>query len=237
MANGWGTPFAGTSIARGSFLSGQLFGKHPGGEFRQNGFHNGLDFGSIDHPGNEVRSVHDGKVIYVGNPGIAGLGALVIVIQSAGINIVYQEFASSTANARVKTGDTVTLGQVIGIRNTEHLHLGMTRMDWRQAQQYAFTDNGTWLDPLPILTSGTSGGETPTQNKGETTMQCIYSKGKAMYYFTGDKVKILTDPAQVTILKTIYRDNNGKDMPVYDWSGTNPTSDLLLTALKNNLAG
>ncbi|MBP2099865.1 phage tail tip lysozyme [Enterococcus rivorum] len=75
------------------------------------------------------------------------------------------------------------------------------------------------------------------QNKGEVTMQCIYSKGKAMYYFTGDKVKILTDPAQVTILKTIYRDNNGKDMPVYDWSGTNPTSDLLLTALKNNLAG
>lgn len=158
MPNEWGNPFSDTSLAKSSFSSVQLFGKNPGGEFRPNGFHNGLDFGSIDHPGNEVRAVHSGTVVFTGNPGITGLGSLVIVTQSAGINTVYQEFATSTANARVKTGDNVALGQVIGIRNTSHLHLGMTRIDWRQAQQYAFTDNGTWLDPLVILTSGSSGG-------------------------------------------------------------------------------
>lgn len=75
------------------------------------------------------------------------------------------------------------------------------------------------------------------EKKGEITMQCLYAKGNAMYYFTGDRIKILTSPAQVNILKTIYRDNNGKDIPVYDWSGTNPTAGLLETVLKNNLVG
>ncbi len=37
-------------------------------------FHDGLDFGSVDHPGSEIHAVHGGKVVYVGNPGISGLG-------------------------------------------------------------------------------------------------------------------------------------------------------------------
>lgn len=58
----------------------------------------------------------------------------VIVINYDGLNMVYQEFANSTGNSRVKVGDQVKVGQVIGIRDTAHLHLGFTRMDWRQAQ-------------------------------------------------------------------------------------------------------
>lgn len=149
----WTNLFPGSSLDKSSFSGGQLFGTNPGGEFRPNGFHDGLDFGSVDHPGSEFHAVHGGKVVYVGNPGISGLGACVIVINYDGLNMVYQEFANSTGNSRVKVGDQVKVGQVIGIRDTAHLHLGFTRMDWRQAQGHAFTDDGTWIDPLPFLNS------------------------------------------------------------------------------------
>ncbi|MBH1095825.1 glucosaminidase domain-containing protein, partial [Enterococcus faecium] len=92
----WTNPFPGSSLDKSSFSGGQLFGTNPGGEFRPNGFHDGLDFGSVDHPGSEIHAVHGGKVVYVGNPGISGLGACVIVINYDGLNMVYQEFANST---------------------------------------------------------------------------------------------------------------------------------------------
>ncbi|MDT6259921.1 M23 family metallopeptidase, partial [Enterococcus faecium] len=74
ITGSWGNPFPGSSLDKNSFSGGQLFGKNPGGEFRPNGFHDGLDFGSVDHPGSEIHAVHGGKVVYVGNPGISGLG-------------------------------------------------------------------------------------------------------------------------------------------------------------------
>ncbi|WP_412766603.1 glucosaminidase domain-containing protein [Enterococcus durans] len=152
VGGGWGWPFP--DVGQGSFSGGQLFGKNAGGEFRENGWHDGLDFGSVDHPGAEIHAVHGGTVTYVGNPNIGGLGACVIVINDSGLNMVYQEFATSTSNAKVKVGDKVKLGDVIGIRDTEHLHLGITKKDWLQAESSAFTDDGTWLDPLKIITTG-----------------------------------------------------------------------------------
>ncbi len=152
VGGGWGWPFP--DVGQGSFSGGQLFGKNAGGEFRENGWHDGLDFGSVDHPGSKIHAVHGGTVTYVGNPNIGGLGACVIVINDSGLNMVYQEFATSTSNAKVKVGDKVKLGDVIGVRDTEHLHLGITKKDWLQAESSAFTDDGTWLDPLKLITTG-----------------------------------------------------------------------------------
>ena len=56
----WGWPFP--DVGEGNFMGSQLFGVNAGGEFRPNGFHDGLDFGSVDHPGSEVHAVHGGKV-------------------------------------------------------------------------------------------------------------------------------------------------------------------------------
>lgn len=150
----WTNPFPGTSIEKSSFSGGQLFGRHSGGEFRQNGWHHGLDFGSMDHKGKDMVAVHDGKVKTVEDPGIPALGAVVIVIDTGEYEILYQEFASSKSNAHVKKGDTVKKGNKIGERDTEHLHLSITKKDWKKGLAYAFTDNGYWEDPLPILQSG-----------------------------------------------------------------------------------
>lgn len=151
VGGAWGWPFPG---GRGNFASFQIFGTHPGGEFRANGFHDGLDFGSIDHPGREIRAVHGGTVVFTGNPHIPGLGAVVVVIRDGGYNFVYQEFANFSNGSNVIVGQKVKTGQVIGFRDTDHLHLGITKTEWRQAQASAFTDNGVWLDPLKMIENG-----------------------------------------------------------------------------------
>lgn len=71
-------------------------------------------------------------------------------------------------------------------------------------------------------------------NKEEATMYAIYwklnpkTKGKDAYFFNGAELKHIPNPSTITILKTIYRDNNGKNIPEYDWSAeNNPTAGLM----------
>ena len=71
-------------------------------------------------------------------------------------------------------------------------------------------------------------------NQGVTTMFAIYwklnakTKGKDAYFFNGVELKHVPNPLTINVLKTIYRDNNGKNIPEYDWSdGNNPTAGLM----------
>ncbi|RBR32274.1 lytic amidase [Enterococcus cecorum] len=73
-----------------------------------------------------------------------------------------------------------------------------------------------------------------TNDKEEATMYAIYWKkntktgGKDAYFFNGAELKHIPNPNTITVLKTIYRDNNGKNIPEYDWSdGNNPTVGLI----------
>lgn len=144
----WGWPFP--SVGEGSFSLGQRFG-YDGG-FRPNSFHDGLDFGSVDHPGSEVHAVHGGKVIIKSYMG--GLENYVVIHSDDGYNIVYQEAFSSMSNIRVNIGDVVNTGDVIGYRNTDHLHIGITKVDFNTAVGKSFTNDGTWLNPQEIIRNG-----------------------------------------------------------------------------------
>lgn len=69
---------------------------------------------------------------------------------------------------------------------------------------------------------------------GTTTMFAIYWKknaktgGKDAYFFNGVEFKHIPNPLTIGVLKTIYRDNNGKNIPEYDWSAeNNPTVGLI----------
>lgn len=71
-------------------------------------------------------------------------------------------------------------------------------------------------------------------NKEEATMYAIYwklnpkTKGKDAYFFNGVDLKHIPNPLTINVLKTIYKDNNGKNIPEYDWSaGNNPTAGLM----------
>lgn len=170
---GWGWPFP--SVGEDNFTLGQTFGTHPqDGVGRTNGFHDGLDFGSIDHPGSEIHAVHGGKVTISRAYG-SGVGYYVVIQDSTGLNVEYQEAFGSPSDIYVNVGDTVQLGQVIGRRTTNHLHLGITRHSFPEAFSHAFNDDGTWLDPRSTIKSGIVPGGNSGSTATTTTSQTYYS--------------------------------------------------------------
>ncbi len=161
LTNGWGWPFP--SVGEGSFSQAQRFG-YDGG-YRTNSFHDGLDFGSVDHPGSEVHAIHGGTVVFKGYMG--GLGNYVVTHSTDGFNIVYQEAFSSAGQIRVNIGDKVKTGDVIGWRNTDHLHVGVTKADFYEAVRKSFTNDGTWLDPQALIKNGGDGSQSEDESKKE----------------------------------------------------------------------
>lgn len=181
---GWGWPFL--SVGEGNFTLGQTFGTHPqDGVGRTNGFHDGLDFGSIDHPGSEVHAVHGGKVTISRAYG-SGVGYYVVIQDNTGLNVEYQEAFSYPGDIYVNVGDTVQLGQVIGRRTTNHLHLGITRHSFPEAFSHAFKDDGTWLDPRSTIKSGIVPGGGLGSTTTTTTSQTYY----ALHYHYEDQDSI-----------------------------------------------
>ena len=69
--------------------------------------------------------------------------------------------------------------------------------------------------------------------KGETTMQCFYKidGGDDVYYFDGQNIHILQHPDERTVLNDIYKANNGKDMPFFDWKSVAPWYKRLQAAI------
>lgn len=144
---GWGSPFP--SVGHVAFEGGQLFGVHAGGEFRQNGFHDGLDFGTAKYPGSKVHAIHGMKITRIGYMG--GLGWFFVGHSDDGYNIDFQEAFGGKSDIYVKVGQYVKTGDVVGVRTTNHLHIGITKKDFDYALRYAFSNNGTWIDPEPLI--------------------------------------------------------------------------------------
>lgn len=110
------------------------------------------------------------------------------------------------------------------------------------------------VDPYPYLAKwgiskeqfkkdieqGVAQNQNTNKNQGgTTTMYAIYwklnakTKGKDAYFFNGSELKHIPNPLTINVLKTIYKNNNGKDIPEYDWSDkSNPTAGLLENMFK-----
>ena len=184
-SSAWGWPFP--SVGEGSFTSGQLFGVQPGGGFRTNGFHDGLDFGSIDHPGSEVHAIHGGTVTTAATWGGSEIKWYLVITDETGLNVEYQEAFSSASNIIVGYGQKIQCGQVIGYRTTNHLHVGITRMNVQQAFSHAFLNDGTWLDPQAMIKNGGDGQTSGSSDTTSTTTQTYYSL--YYHYHNADSVK------------------------------------------------
>ena len=162
----WGWPFP--DVGEGHFSLGQTFGTHPqDGVGRTNGFHDGLDFGSIDHPGREVHCIHGGTVTI--KSAMGGLGNFVVIHTPEGFNIVYQEAFSSPSNIIVNVGQKVKTGDVIGYRDTDHVHIGVTKQDFYQAVRNSFSPAGGWLNPVKLIKEGGDGSK-PQEGKKDQTV-------------------------------------------------------------------
>ncbi|WP_429950283.1 hypothetical protein IGJ55_000745 [Enterococcus sp. AZ170] len=69
--------------------------------------------------------------------------------------------------------------------------------------------------------------------KGEVTMQCFYKvDNKAqIYYFDGQKVRRVGAPDEKKVLNDIYRANNGRDIPEFNWNSSGPMYARLLAVI------
>ncbi len=173
----WGWPFP--SVGEGKFMDAQLFGVHAGNG-RPNNFHDGLDFGSIDHPGSEVHAIHGGTCTVSRAWGNGGINWYCVIQDASGLNVEYQEAFSSASDIFVNVGQKVKTGDVIGRRNTSHLHVGITKMNIQQAFGHAWSNDGTWLDPLQVIKNGGAGdssssSSSDSQPTSSTTSEEYYS--------------------------------------------------------------
>lgn len=159
----WGWPFP--DVGEGHFSQVQSFGNDGG--YRQNSYHDGVDFGSIDHPGREVHCIHGGTVTI--KSAMGGLGNFVVIHTPEGFNIVYQEAFSSPSNIIVNVGQKVKTGDVIGYRDTDHVHIGVTKQDFYQAVRNSFSPAGGWLDPVKLIKEGGDGSK-PQEGKKDQTV-------------------------------------------------------------------
>lgn len=68
----------------------------------------------------------------------------------------------------------------------------------------------------------------------EESMQCFYTvDGKGpVIWFDGQNLHPLSHPDEMNILNTIYKANNGKDMPSYNWLSKAPWHKRLEAAIK-----
>lgn len=173
----WGWPFP--SVGEGHFMDAQLFGVHPGNG-RTNNFHDGLDFGSIDHPGSEVHAVHDGTCTVSRAWGNGGINWYCVIQDASGLNVEYQEAFGSANDIYVNVGQKVKTGDVIGKRDTSHLHIGITRHNIQEAFGHAWSNDGTWIDPLATIKNGGApdggtGASDNSQPTSSTTSEEYYS--------------------------------------------------------------
>lgn len=143
-SGGWQLPF---NAPLAPYEEGQQFGNT--GYWRGTWFHDGYDFGSA-HYGGDILAVTDATVKYVGMMG-ASLRS-VIVLNNGTYDIMYQEFADNLATVVVSVGQKVKKGEKIAALASYHLHVGITKMDFNQALAHWNVNDGTWIDPIPILT-------------------------------------------------------------------------------------
>lgn len=118
-------------------------------EWRGTRYHQGIDL--MASHGDSIVSVMPGVVTYSGGAGGTGYGDHVEVDHGNGFSTVYAHFVSGSEKVRV--GDTVTAGQVLGLADStgnstgDHLHFEL----WD-------TNTGTEVDPTSFLQGATFTG-------------------------------------------------------------------------------
>ena len=92
-----------------------------------------------------------------------------------------------------------------------------------------------WNKFKNALTASDANNTTADEKEGrEITMQCFYTvDGKGpVIYFDGQNFHPLAHQDEMNILNTIYKANNGKDMPSFNWLSKAPWHKRLENAMK-----
>lgn len=81
-----------------------------------------------------------------------------------------------------------------------------------------------FIERIKALMNGADTAASETNKGGEIEMQCFYQvDGKGVvYWFDGQQIHPLGHGDERKVLNDIYKANNGKDMPVFNWKSSVP---------------
>ena len=165
--------------------------------------HHGTDFGA--RRGTPLLAVNDGRVSYAG--WMRGYGKVVKIRHAGG----YESLYAHQSRIRVRVGEHVTKGQVIGYvgstgRSTgPHLHFGLMK-------------NGRWIDPMKVLRRKSIMGGTilkqftryetvkTTKYKTVTIKDASRNKAKLMAYINSGKPPYVWDTSRLLRIYVNNRD-------------------------------
>ena len=165
----WGWPFKKLKKLEDAFknldgpTSEQAFGKSPS---RTGGFHDGWDFGDAKYgQGSDILAIHGGTVYKIEEGG--GRGWHVDVKSDDGYFETYQEAFASRDSIKVKEGEKINVGDVIGKMDgpLHHTHIGVSKTEIEKAQSSWNKNDGTWLNPVRVLAGD---GNSTTDDYGKT---------------------------------------------------------------------
>lgn len=174
----WGYPFSKCYTKKIKYKSGQKYGKtdvirrvYPSKSY----FHDGWDFGWSEVGRRApVLAVHSGTVKKIGY--CSGLEYFVWVVSDDGYVEIYQEGFLNPSDIVVKKGQKLKVGQKIGYMSGSHLHLGVTKTDKdyiTKKEKLPFKnywkDNGTWLNPMDLITKSLKLQEESKQHNQEVS--------------------------------------------------------------------
>lgn len=107
------------------------------------------------------------------------------------------------------------------------------------AEGFGLSGNSTSQGGNNSGSSNTSNNQnTQTQKPKQReviTMVCTFNitdKDATLYYYDGQKVIALKQPDQARVLRDVYRLNNGKEMPHFNWTTKAPWYDRLIETTK-----
>ncbi|MDA9472631.1 N-acetylmuramoyl-L-alanine amidase [Enterococcus sp. 5H] len=107
------------------------------------------------------------------------------------------------------------------------------------AEGFGLSGNSTSQGGSNSGSSNTSNNQnTQTQKPKQQeviTMVCTFNitdKDATLYYYDGQKVIALKQPDQARVLRDVYRLNNGKEMPHFNWTTKAPWYDRLIETTK-----
>lgn len=218
---------------KGSFVLTQKFGENPA-NYSQFGLlgHNGLDYGLPT--GTQVTAPHNGKVIETASDP-TGYGNYIKIE-----NDIEGSVLAHLKEFRVKVGDSVSEGQLIGISNNTgnstgpHLHWGYYRFPRDRTNGYAGFINQLPLigTPIPPQTGG-------NMNEGQAAVEFdrVLQYLKSVSIITDDaREKNLGDHQTANAIKA-YHDNMEKQVQdLTNQLNANPGASQKLTEAKR-LAG
>lgn len=165
----WGWPFKGTtySYVLAHVIGVQRFGQTRGSD--KDGFHDGVDFGTIPWNNKNILAIHSGVVTKIGFEGHTqyDLGGYVVVHNKKdGYNVIYQEFLFNKSDRgviKVHVGQNIKTGDVIGYLSDKtssvtHVHIGITKEPFYTAVGNSYSLKGGWKNPITLIHEGMKKG-------------------------------------------------------------------------------